>query len=95
MINELYPLAALFIHANNQEITKERIASVLSALGVESQMKICEFFEMDAIKMRDMLASSSQAAAPAAAAAPAGPAKTEEKKEEAAEEELEIDFGFF
>lgn len=98
MINEMYPLAALFIHATNQEITKERMVAVLSALGVESQTKICEFFEMDAIKMKDLLASSAQGGpAPSVQATQAAPAATDGKGAEAVadDEAPEIDFDFF
>lgn len=97
MINEIYPLAALFIHATNQEITKERIASVLRALGMESHPKICEFFEMDALKVKDLLMSSTQGAPAPAGGAQAAPdaSKDAEKKEEPEEEEIEIDFGMF
>lgn len=96
-MNEMYPLAALLIHASNQEITKERIVSLLEFLGVEYQMKICEFFEMDALKMKDLLMSSGQGAgpAPAAQASASGSTEVKEEKQEVPEEEMEIDFGFF
>lgn len=98
MINEMYPLAALFIYANNQEVTKERMAAVLKALGIECQMKLCEFFEMDAIKIKELLTSGGQGSGPtnnAQAGASAAPVAEKKKEEPVVDEELEIDFGFF
>ncbi|KAH9411429.1 hypothetical protein HK407_05g09470 [Ordospora pajunii] len=100
MISELYPLAALFVHATNQEVTKERIASVMKALGVESNPKICEYFEMDALKIKELLmgggsgAASMNVAGGQTAGSTAGAAEAA-KKEEAPEEDAEIDFSFF
>ncbi|TBU18833.1 hypothetical protein CWI42_050970 [Ordospora colligata] len=100
MISELYPLVALFVHATNQEVTKEKIASVMRALGVESNPKICEYFEMDALKINELLMGGGQGAAPMsvgggqAAASTAG-AAVAAKKEEVPEEDAEIDFSFF
>ncbi|EOB12726.1 hypothetical protein NBO_375g0004 [Nosema bombycis CQ1] len=96
-MNELYPLAALFVYANNMEITKERIISVLKALGVEGQPKLAELFACDVIKMKSMLTSVSSTAAPAPVSSVAAPAaetkKKEEVKEEPEVEEIGLDFG--
>jgi large subunit ribosomal protein LP1 len=95
--NQIYALSALFIHANNQEITPEKMQAVFGALGLEYQRKLSEFFTLDAIEMEKLLRSSTEAARPAAQRAE-GAAKAEEKpaaKQAEPEEEVEIDFDFF
>lgn len=95
-MNEIYPLAALFVYANNMEVTKDKILAVMKALNIEGQSKLAEMFECDVIKMKSMLTSVSSAPASvstATAQAPAKEEKAEEKEEEAEAEEVELDFG--
>lgn len=95
-LNEIYPLAALFVYANNMEITKDKILAVLKALNVEGQSKLAEMFECDVIKMKSMLTSVSSASSTVSVSATQAPAKeekAEEKEEEAEAEEVELDFG--
>ncbi|KAF9763759.1 hypothetical protein NGRA_1054 [Nosema granulosis] len=95
-MNEIYPLAALFVYANNMEVTKDKILAVLKALNIEGQGKLAEMFECDVIKMKSMLTSVSSASAPVSVGATQAAAteeKKEEKEEEVEAEEVELDFG--
>jgi ribosomal protein L12E/L44/L45/RPP1/RPP2 len=96
-INEVYALAALFIHANNQQVTPDKMQAVFEALGLEYQRKIFSLYMLDPIEIEKLLKSSTEGATPAAQKAE-GAAKAEDKPEAKPaepEEEVEIDFDFF
>lgn len=96
IINDMYPLATLLIHATNQQVTKEKIDCVFKFFGLASHPKICELFEMDALEIKNLLMSSTQeAAAPMEGKGPSDAPGEAKKEEEPEEEEIEIDFGMF
>lgn len=86
-VNRSYSLAALLVHATKQEVTKEKIAAVLSALNVETSLKVASMFELPSQKYTDML-SNTGSAAPATSAQPsaAGTAAQQVVEEEEKEE---------
>ncbi|WUR04122.1 uncharacterized protein VNE69_07188 [Vairimorpha necatrix] len=92
---KLYPLASLFIYSNNQEVTKEKIASVLKELGVSPQLKLAEFFECDVAQMKNMLTSVSSSSGSSASSSNVKEAAKEEapvEEEEELVEETELNF---
>lgn len=98
VISSSYPLAALLIHATNQEVTKEKMQSVFETLGLEFSPKIASYFALSADKYASILSNvGGSAAAPVAsgAAAPAGQGKEAAKAVvEESSSEGAIDFGF-
>ncbi|WEL39678.1 hypothetical protein PFJ87_10g01260 [Encephalitozoon hellem] len=96
MINDMYPLATLLIYATNQQVTREKIDAVFKFFGLESHPKICEFFEMDALEIKNLLMSSTQeSAAPMEGKGTSSAPEEAKKEEEPEEEDIEIDFGMF
>lgn len=95
-INSSYPLAALLIHATNQEVTKEKMEAVFKTLGLEFSGKTASFFVLSADKYSSMISNigGSAPAAPSSASAnaeqsAAAPAQVEEEESSA-----EIGFDF-
>lgn len=86
-LNKTYPLAALMIHATNQDVTVERLQAVFKILNVEFSSKIASMFCLSAEKYQGMLQFSSSDSNSASAntssnAAPSAQAKQEEVVEE-------------
>ncbi|EJW05197.1 hypothetical protein EDEG_00729 [Edhazardia aedis USNM 41457] len=80
-ISEAYPLAALFIHACDQEVTQDKIQSVFKSLGIEYLPKIGSLFCMDTETIGSMLNVSASPAGGASAAI--APQSAQESKEDA------------
>ncbi len=85
-----YVYAALLLHSAKKDITKENVASVLKAAGIEANGAKIEALvsALDGVNIEEALKNAAMAAAAPVAAAPAAAAK-EEKKDEKSEEKKE------
>ncbi|KAJ3051952.1 60S acidic ribosomal protein P1 [Rhizoclosmatium hyalinum] len=101
--------AALVLHDDNQEITAEKLNTLIAAAGIEIESIWPSLFAK-ALAGKDLsaflfavgsgagagaAAPAAAAAAPAAGAAAAAPAAKEEKKEEKEESDDDMGFGLF
>jgi len=97
-INSSYPLAALLIHATNQEVTKEKIQAVFKTLGLEFSGKTASYFALSADKYASMIsnigggAPCAQAGGAAASGASSASAPAPKEEEESSSAEMAFDF---
>ena len=73
-IHEFYPITALYIHKNNNEVTADAIEKIALHYGVPFERKVAEYFELSGAKFEEIESGAMQ-----------GPAKAslvEEKKED-------------
>lgn len=90
---DLYALAALFIHANNMKVTKEGIEALFSLLNLEYSSKLAQMFELDLLKISDLLSSVGNSPPSVSAPAPLQAETVVDAKQEESEEDVELDFG--
>ncbi|KAF7684358.1 hypothetical protein TCON_0465 [Astathelohania contejeani] len=96
LINELYPLSALFIHACGLEVTAASMEKLITTLGISYQPRLGRLFEMDASKYDSMVENIGQGPAVCAVATgQPGVSETAEQakgEEQVQEDDVELEF---